>query len=145
IYMNELDQFVKHKLKVSYYARYTDDFVIVSQSKEELRSILGPVREFLFSTLKLKLHPNKVSIRKLHNGVDFLGYIVLPHYKLMRTKTKRRINKGMLQKVKEYKRGKVDQDSVEKSLHSYLGALSHADTFRSREDLINLCWFLVND
>lgn len=145
IYMNELDQFIKHTLRASYYARYTDDFVIVSQDKEELDDILGPIRKFVSSKLKLELHPNKVSIRKLHNGVDFLGYIVLPHHKLLRRKTERRIYKGLLRKVQEYKDGKVDKDSVERSLHSYLGALSHADTYRAREDLINLCWFVVND
>lgn len=145
IYMNEFDQFIKHTLRAPFYARYTDDFVLISQDKEELKKILEPIREFLTSTLKLELHPNKVSIRKLHNGVDFLGYVVLPHHKLLRTKTKRRIYKGLLRKVQEYKDGKVDKDSVEKTLHSYLGALSHANTHHSKEDLINLCWFLVND
>lgn len=145
IYMNEFDQFIKHTLRASYYARYTDDFVIVSQDKKELNDILRPIIKFVSSKLKLELHPNKVSIRKLHNGVDFLGYIVLPHHKLLRRKTERRIYRGLLRKVQEYKDGKVDKESVERSLHSYLGTLSHADAYRVKEDLINLCWFVIND
>jgi len=145
IYMNEFDQFVKHRLKVKYYARYTDDFVIVSQDKKELVEILEPVREFVSSELKLELHPNKVSIRKLHNGVDFLGYVILPHQKLLRTKTKRRVYKGLIRRVQEYKDGKADKESVEKSLHSYLGALSHANAHGLKEKIINQYWFLINN
>src|SRR3989344_4564521 len=35
VYLNELDQFVKHKLKAKYYIRYVDDFLILHNSKEK--------------------------------------------------------------------------------------------------------------
>ncbi len=60
IYLNEFDQFVKHELKVKYYCRYTDDFVIVSSNAKYLQKLLPPIQEFLENNLKLKLHPNKV-------------------------------------------------------------------------------------
>ncbi|MEK7219422.1 MAG: reverse transcriptase/maturase family protein [Patescibacteria group bacterium] len=37
IYMNEFDQFVKRELKVKYYIRYADDFVILSEEKNILK------------------------------------------------------------------------------------------------------------
>src|SRR5258708_35809533 len=40
IYMNEFDQFVKHKLQAQYYIRYADDFVILSHSKTELENLI---------------------------------------------------------------------------------------------------------
>ncbi len=62
--MNEFDQFIKHTLKVKHYARYTDDFVIVSGNCDYLKQLLIPIRLFLKEKLKLELHPNKVTIRK---------------------------------------------------------------------------------
>ena len=143
VYMNEFDQFMKQELRVTYYARYTDDFVIVSDDMQYLENILKPIADFLENVLQLQLHPNKVSISNLHNGVDYLGHIVLPHYKQLRTKTKRRIYKGLRKRVAEYKDEKVSEETVSQSLQSYLGALSHADAHKVSEDLKNLYWFLM--
>lgn len=90
IYLNELDQFVKHKLKIKYYLRYCDDFVILSNNPDELQLIKQRINDFLNDNLKLVLHPGKASIRKLVQGIDFLGYVVLPYHTVLRTKTKKR-------------------------------------------------------
>lgn len=77
------------------------------------------LRDFLVQKLQLRLHPDKIILRKAQWGVDFLGYIVLPHYILPRTKTKRRI----FQKINEL------------NVQSYLGYLSHANTYKIRQAL----------
>ncbi|MBL7045010.1 MAG: hypothetical protein ISR98_00200 [Parcubacteria group bacterium] len=100
---------------------------------------------FLNKELKLILHPNKVSIHKLHNGIDYLGYIVLPHYKLLRTKTKNRIYKNLKRRILEYKTKKISENTVERSLQSYLGALSHSNSYNVGEDLKNKLWFWLNE
>lgn len=110
IYLNELDQFVKHNLKQRFYLRYCDDFIILHQEKEYLEGLIKPINNFLKNSLKLFLHPNKISIRKLRQGIDFLGYVTLPHHKVIRTKTKRR----MLRLVND------------QNIHSYLGICRHA-------------------
>ena len=139
--MNELDRHMKHNLKVKHYLRYTDDFVIVSGNKEYLHDILPRVNKFLQDKLKLKLHPNKVSIRQLHQGVDFLGYVVFLKHQLVRSKTRRRIFKKMREKIGEYRLGKIAEKSLEQSLQSYLGVLSHANTYKLSERLKNEIWF----
>ncbi|MBU1557950.1 reverse transcriptase/maturase family protein [Patescibacteria group bacterium] len=145
IYMNEFDHFMKQELKVKNYARYTDDFVIVSNERDYLIDILKPIDNFLYKKLKLTLHPNKISIHKAHNGIDYLGYIVLPYYKLLRTKTKDRIYKGIQRRIKEYKGDRISKKKAKQSLQSYLGALSHADAYKISEDLKNSFWFQIND
>ena len=35
VYLNELDQFVKHNLKAKFYVRYVDDFVILGRNREK--------------------------------------------------------------------------------------------------------------
>jgi retron-type reverse transcriptase len=120
VYMNELDQFVKHNLKAKYYLRYCDDFIILSSNKQYLKDLIIKIEEFLNQELKLKLHENKVSIRKLCQGVDFLGYVVLPYYIVLRTKTKKR----MFKKISE------------KNFSSYVGLLSHCSGYKLKKELI---------
>jgi retron-type reverse transcriptase len=99
IYLNELDQFIKHTMKAKYYARYCDDFVMVDSDVEKLRDFIPQISNFLSAKLKLDLHPNKISIRKVSQGVDFLGFISMSHHSLLRTKTKNRIFKKTDQMV----------------------------------------------
>ncbi|MBI2627096.1 MAG: group II intron reverse transcriptase domain-containing protein [Parcubacteria group bacterium] len=93
IYMNEFDQFVKHKLKVKYYIRYADDFVFLSQNKNWLLDLLPQVSSFLQNRLGLQLHPHKVSIKTLNSGIDFLGWVHFSDHRVLRTATKRRMLK----------------------------------------------------
>lgn len=109
IYLNELDQFIKHNLKIKYYIRYCDDFVILSDSVDQLYYVLEMIKLYCEVSLRVNLHPNKIEVRKLKNGTDFLGYVSLPHYRVLRTRTKRRMLKRISSKNKA----------------SYLGMLKH--------------------
>ncbi len=88
VYMNEFDQFVKHRLKVKNYIRYADDFVLLSEDHHQLESLLPRIRRFLERDLQLSLHPNKVSITSLSSGIDFLGWVHFPRHHVLRTATK---------------------------------------------------------
>ncbi len=145
IYMDRFDQFIKHKLKVKNYARYTDDFVIVSDDKTYLENLLLPIREFLKTELHLELHPKKVILKKHNQGIDFLGYVILPHHIKIRTKTKRKIPKKLRQSVMLYKNGEVSEISLKSSLSSYLGVLSHADAYEMSKDIRNMFWFWMKE
>jgi retron-type reverse transcriptase len=141
VYMNEFDQFVKHRLKVNYYVRYTDDFALVSESPEELERLLIPISEFLENELALTLHPNKIILRSVCQGIDFLGYVTFPKYRLLRVKTRKRMFRKMKKRVEDCKSGKINRKNLEQSLQSYLGVMSHADTYKLREELLNRLWF----
>jgi RNA-directed DNA polymerase len=145
IYMNEFDQFMKHELKVKNYARYTDDFVIISDDKAYLEGLLEPIGKFLKSKLHLDLHPKKITLKKHLQGVDFLGYVILPHHIKLRTKTKRKIPKKIRQRVALYKSGQINEVAMKSSLASYLGVLSHADTYEMTESVRNMFWFWLNE
>ena len=124
VYMNEFDQFVKHKLKVKWYIRYADDFAIISSDKKELENHLFCIRGFLGQTLKLSLHPDKVSVTTLASGIDFLGWVHFPDHRVLRTATKRR----MLKRFCAYPNNQTFQ--------SYLGLLSHGN---ARKLEANVC------
>lgn len=127
IYLNELDQFVKHVLKQKYYLRYCDDFVILGNCAEDLRALIKPINNFLMERLKLSLHPNKVEIRKLSQGIDFLGYVILPHHIVLRTKTKRRMFRKLRQRKLSLDMGIITSENYNQSLQSYLGILKHCN------------------
>jgi len=129
VYLSKLDHFVKQSLKVPFYIRYSDDFIIVDSSIEPLKVLLERIRVFLKNELRLELHPSKVSFGKYQRGVDFLGYVQYPLYRRLRTKTKRRILK------------KVAEGINEQALQSYLGVLSHADSYKLAEQIKNQFWF----
>jgi len=93
LYLNELDQYVKHKLKAHYYIRYVDDFVILDTSSKKLRKQQKNIDTFLKQHLSLELHPDKSRILKLENGINFLGFRIFYHHRLLGTKNRNRFNK----------------------------------------------------
>ena len=143
--MNVFDQFIKHDLKVKYYARYTDDFIIVSEDKNYLEKLLLPIQLFLKEKLKLELHPSKVSIRKYHQGIDFLGYVALPHHIALRTKTKKRMMWKLKNKMTDYKNKKINEATLLATFQSYLGILSHANAYKLSQEIQNKFWFWLNE
>src|SRR3989344_3235233 len=125
IYLNELDNFVKRRLRAKYYIRYADDFVILSRDKNILIESVRQMVNFLTEQLKLKIHQDKLMIRKWIQGIDFLGYNIFPHHKILRTKTKRRILKKISKKQREFLAGEITKFSFSQSIQSYLGMLKH--------------------
>src|SRR3989344_3801662 len=90
IYLNELDQYVKHHLHVRRYVRYMDDFTILHDDKEYLRAMKDEITGFLAARLSLVAHPHKVRIDNTARGVAFLGHRIFPHHRLLRGSTVRR-------------------------------------------------------
>jgi len=127
IYMNEFDQFVKHKLKVKYYVRYADDFVVLSLNRKYLENVLLEIKEFLQNELKLELHSNKVSIKTFSSGVDYLGWVHFPEHRVLRTITKRRMFKRI-----------IETQGKEETTQSYLGLLKHGNTCKLQNKIIEL-------
>jgi hypothetical protein len=110
-------------LKVKYYIRYADDFVFFSSSKNQLESYLPVIKGFLSANLRLQLHPNKVVIKTLASGVDFLGWINFYDHRVLRTATKKR----MLRRIAE--------SSCEETFNSYLGLLKHGNATKLEKQL----------
>lgn len=125
VYLNKLDHFVKRELRAKFYIRYADDFVILSREKEYLEELVFQINNFLEEKLKLHLHPDKISIRKIHKGIDFLGAVVFPTHIILRTKTKKRMFRKIQARKKELKAGIIDKKSFSQSLQSYFGMLTH--------------------
>lgn len=117
VYMNEFDQFVKHVLKSKFYIRYADDFVFLSDDMAKLERMVPKISAFLAQKLALETHPQKVFIRKIGAGVDFLGWVNFEHHRVVRASTKRRMLKN------------ISQNPKPEVLASYRGLLSHGNSY----------------
>ena len=130
IYLHELDYFVKQKLKIRYYARYNDDFFVVSADKNSLMETSMITKEFLSSNLRLTVPDDKIIIRSLGNGVDILGCVAFPYGLVPR----KRIRKAALAVAD--KAAKTGYNSnIGKQLNSYIGLLGNTKSFLLRERL----------
>lgn len=123
IYMNKFDQYIKHKLKMKYYIRYADDFLILSPDKSTLLHNVRYIECYINNRLKLSIHPDKVFIKTLASGVDFLGWVHFPGHRVLRAVTKRRMFK------------KLSVNFSHESLTSYQGLLKYGNTYKLRRIL----------
>ena len=124
VYLNILDQYIKHELGVRYYIRYMDDFVILSEDPEELRQLLVKIESFLNERLHLNLNP-KTTILAAKNGVDFVGYRHFPSFVIVRKEATRKIKKL----IRAFETGEIDEELFDASMSSRIGHMIHADTY----------------
>ena len=92
IYLNEVDQYIKHKLHCKYYFRYMDDSIILVKTKEEAKEKLEKIRKFLKDNLYLELN-QKTQIFKNKQGVNFCGYKINEYRLKIRDRRKKKIKK----------------------------------------------------
>jgi len=115
IYMNEFDQFVKHGLKAKYYIRYADDFVFLAENKSWLEGLIPQIRDFLKERLRLELRPDKLFLKTLTSGVDFLGWVHFPDRRVLRTASKKRMMR------------RIVLHPTDGTIASYRGMLGHGN------------------
>ena len=132
VYLNELDYFVKQELKIKYYIRYVDDFVILHESREQLEILKKKIDNFLREKLKIELHPQKTKIIPLSRGVDFVGFRNFYYCRLLR---KRNI-KNMERKIDKFRHNLMSQDKLLESFQGWNAYASWANTYKLRLELL---------
>ena len=136
VYLNELDYFVKHKLKVRYYIRYVDDFVILHSNKEKLSEYKKCINQFLNQKLSIELHPDKYSIIKLKRGITFLGFRIFSYHKLLEKSNIKKF-KNKFEEIKDsYNKNKIDYDDIYDFLEGWLSYVKHANTHKLRKKIL---------
>lgn len=144
IYLNELDQYLKRTLKVKYYVRYMDDFILLADTKSDVVSLKHAIEIFLHSHLELSLN-NKSRYYPSKMGVDFCGYRSFPTHRLLRTKNKRKIKNKVKLWNNLYSKNKLNIFKSMQSLNSWLGHSSHCNSYRLQQKIINNCNFILTD
>jgi len=131
IYLDVLDQFVKHGLRCKHYIRYVDDFVLLHESAQWLNDALANINEFLPAELHAKLNPTKTILQPVDRGIDFVGQVIKPWHRTLRRRT---FNEEMA-RVRT-----IDAGDLFETANSYYGLLrqathSHHDRARLSNEL----------
>ncbi len=136
IYLNELDHFVKDRLRVHWYARYMDDFLILHHDRTYLIQLRDTIREYLRTELQLSLHPKKLTIKNTSTGVPFVGYRIFYDHVLVRGNTLRRIERNYRARVRQVKQGHLSEQKLIETKASIIGHLKHANTHGLTKSLL---------
>ena len=131
VYLDALDQFVKHQLKCRFYVRYCDDFILLSQDQNELIQWQQQMAEFLEQTLHLQLN-HKRKLQPVSNGIDFLGYVIRPHYRLVR----RRVVGNLTERLNRAEKSLIQQGLIYKET-SHFQYPWHWETLQSLHQWLN--------
>lgn len=135
LYLNELDQFAKHELRLRYYFRYMDDIIILYPNKKELRGILEEIDLFLKFELKLQLN-NKTKIDFTSNGITFVGQRIWTTHRKLSKSTVKKMKSRLKYLQKAYARGEVGLEDIRATLASYLGLMKHADCYNLKKKIL---------
>ncbi len=139
IYLNDLDHFIKENLKINYYIRYMDDFILIHHDKEYLRECLKILEEKLKKEYKLILN-EKTQIINIKNGLDFLGFrFYIKNNKIImkvRNHTKKRFKKKIKKMNDLVNNKQKEEKELMQMIASYRGHLSYGNTKKLTENTL---------
>ena len=140
-YMASLDHFIKHDLAIKMYGRYVDDFFLIHKDKDYLKDCLYRIAFFLKNELKLELNQKKVILQRVNSGVKFLGVKVEAGHTNIAKRTQNNFRSAIYEynhKAFSHKLYKQEREKLLATINSYLGILSHYNTFNKRVELMEL-------
>lgn len=140
VYLGGFDHWVKEQLHVEGYVRFVDDFLLFSDDRRRLGDALAAVQARM-AALRLELHPRKCQMAPTRCGVEFLGWQVFPDHRRLRRKTGLRFQRRLRDLMHGYREGVYTQAEVRQSVRSWVGHLSHGDTWGLRTALLERAVF----
>jgi hypothetical protein len=147
IYMDSFDKFVKNELGIKYYGRYVDDFIIIHNDKNYIKSLIDICSNWLKVNLSMNIHPKKIYVQPYQRGVAFLGSYIKPHVMYVGKRTKNNFYK-LIKTINNQFMSHIDDmeyyKQIRMGINSYLGSMQHYSSFKLRKkilgDLIKEFW-----
>jgi retron-type reverse transcriptase len=119
IYLNELDRFVKHTLRVKAYLRYGDDFILLENDLEKVLIFRSKTVDFLKNELKLQVNPKSDKIIKPVHGLKFLGIRFWPFGRALTKRNLRRTQSRLNTKNASSYRGLMKKHGNSKQMKQF--------------------------
>lgn len=120
--LDNLDQYVKHTLRVRHYIRYMDDMIILGTSKGELWLIKDRIEVFLNERLKLDLN-EKTRVGRIKDGVEFVGLRIWSDHRKIKKQSLKRVNARLKYVRKARANGEITATDLLATEASYRGLL----------------------
>lgn len=141
LYLSDMDHFIKEQLRIKYYLRYMDDFILIHEDKDYLKHCLAEIRRVL-ADHKLQLN-NKTQICPIAQGADMMGFhLYLTDTGKVIRKLRRSSKSNMRHKLHKFKKlyqaGRISQERIDASFASWQGHAAHGDTYHLRRNMQEL-------
>lgn len=137
IYLNELDNYCKRKLKIKFYVRYMDDVVAIIDGKENAKNVMNEMVAYVNAHLNLTASIKKTKIFPLAQGVNAFGYKVYTTHRLLRNDSKKKIKRKMKKMKRLIVEGRLEKEKAEQIFNSWYGHSKHANSFNFIRSLIS--------
>ncbi len=137
LYLNNFDKFVKNRLKMRYYIRYVDDFVILHSDKKVLEECKDKIGKYLMN-LKLELHPEKSKIYPIYKGVSFLGFKTFYYYRLVRKRNVKLFLQRLKEFEEEYREGYLPRSILLEKLQGWFAYATWGNSYKLRKKLVSM-------
>ncbi len=121
--LDDLDHFIKEKLHVKFYARYMDDFIIITDGKEHSVEYRRAIEQDLLK-IHLQLNPKKCRVTPAQKGFKWLGFRIRikPSGKILVTLNKDKIyheKRKLKRMVRLVKVGRLPRETADTSLRCW--------------------------
>lgn len=136
VYLNKLDQYVKHALKIKHYIRYVDDFIILHESPEVLKYYKQDINDYLKNKLYIELHPDKSKIIPLRKGITFLGIRIFYYHKLLNKTNLNKFKKKLAKYCEKYDKKRIDYDLIYDFIEGWIAYTKNMDTYNLRNEIL---------
>lgn len=136
VVLTPLDHYMKHVIRIPYYARYMDDMFILAPSKEQVWDALYAMDDYLRDNLGLQLN-NKTAVLPYDDGFEFVGRIIRPDRIDIRKSSSLQMKKHLDYVREAYGRGEVPLEYAQSVIVSYLGLLKHTSCSALRKKILH--------
>ena len=103
-----------------------------------MENIIPVIARFLREELKLELHPDKIFIKTIYSGVDFLGLVNFADHRILRIKTKNRMLKKMSANCGRLSNNLISEEKFKQSWQSYIGLLKHCYGNKIKKEILDI-------
>ncbi len=132
--LSPLDHFIKEKLRIKWYIRYMDDFILIHPDEQYLEYCLKEIRKFI-EKFGLEPHPDKTKLFPVKKGIKFLGFT---HYvtetgKVIRIVDPKKVKaerKKLYRQVQLVKAGKLTKKAVDDGFDAWKAHVKRGDSWK---------------
>lgn len=126
--LDDLDHYIKEKLKIKHYVRYMDDFVLLHEDKSYLRYCYSEIVKKI-EKLGLELNAKKSQLFPIKQGIKFLGFRfnIADGGKIIKKILPEKIKKErrkLRKQVQLVKIGKLSRESVDDGFRAWVAHVS---------------------
>jgi RNA-directed DNA polymerase len=133
-HLNPLDHFIKRRLHCGGYVRYVDDFLLFANDKTTLLHWQKAIVERL-SGLRLTLHEDSAQARLSQSGFPFLGFVIFPDHRRLKSRKGFAFRRRLVQMQKEYACGRIPLSKITASVQGWVNHVRFANTWNLRKSI----------